>query len=394
MERALQKKIFVINSGSSSLKFQLLSFPQEEVICKGVFERIGGESMDYTMEYQEKKTEVINLSTHEEAIAYLLHEIVEVGVVTSLDEIKGIGHRVAHGGNVPESQIIDENVIERIDRLSIFAPSHNPVNLTGIVAFKKILPDVPQVAVYDTSFHQTMEPEYYLYPLPYKYFTEHQIRKYGFHGTSHKYIATTLKNEYPEMKKIINCHLGNGASICAISNGKSINTSMGFTPLAGLMMGTRTGDIDPAIITYLMELENATPEQINDMMYNKSGFLGVSGVSNDARYVEEAAANGTERAQIAMKMFANRVAQTIATYAIDFGGLDAVIFTAGIGENSVTLREMISEQLSILGIELDTNKNNQNAEWIHSNKSKVKIGIIPTNEELMIARDVVALIND
>lgn len=317
-----------------------------------------------------------------------------MGVVTSLDEINGIGHRVAHGGNIPESEVIDDEVIERIDRLSIFAPSHNPVNLTGIVSFKKILLNIPQVAVYDTSFHQTIEPEYYLYPLPYKYFEEHQIRKYGFHGTSHKYIATILKERYPKIKKIINCHLGNGVSLCAINNGNSMNISMGFTPLAGLMMGTRTGDIDPAIVTYLMELEDATSEEINNIMYNKSGFLGVSGLSNDVRNVEEAAENGNERAQIAMRMFANRVAQTIATYAVDLEGLDAVIFTAGIGENSDTIRKMICDQLMILGIELDVNKNQQNLEWIHSNKSKVKIGIIPTNEELMIANDVATLISE
>lgn len=195
------KKIFVINSGSSSLKFQLISFPKEEIICKGMFERIGEETMDYTIEYKKKKTEVVNLCTHKDAIEYLLKEIVEMGAVTSLDEINGIGHRVAHGGNIPESEVIDDEVIERIDRLSIFAPSHNPVNLTGIVSFKKILLNIPQVAVYDTSFHQTIEPEYYLYPLPYKYFEEHQIRKYGFHGTSHKYIATILKERYPKIKK-------------------------------------------------------------------------------------------------------------------------------------------------------------------------------------------------
>lgn len=388
------KKIFVINSGSSSLKFQLISFPKEEIICKGMFERIGEETMDYTIEYKTKKTEVVNLCTHKDAIEYLLKGIVEMGVVTSLDEINGIGHRVAHGGNIPESEVIDDEVIERIDRLSIFAPSHNPVNLTGIVSFKKILPNIPQVAVYDTSFHQTIEPEYYLYPLPYKYFEEHQIRKYGFHGTSHKYIATILKERYPKIKKIINCHLGNGVSLCAINNGNSMNTSMGFTPLAGLMMGTRTGDIDPAIVTYLMELEDATSEEINNIMYNKSGLLGVSGLSNDVRNVGKAAENGNERAQIAMNMFANRVAQTIATYAIDLEGLDAVIFTAGIGENSDTIRKMICDQLMILGIELDVSKNQQNLEWIHSNKSKVKIGIIPTNEELMIANDVATLISE
>jgi acetate kinase len=311
-----------------------------------------------------------------------------------MDEIEGVGHRVAHGGNTPESQIIDDKVIKLIDDLSIFAPLHNPVNLTGILAFKEILPDIPQVAVYDTAFHQTIEPEYYLYPLPYKYFEEHKIRKYGFHGTSHKYIADTLKESNPEIKKVVNCHLGNGASICAIDDGKSVNTSMGFTPLAGLMMGTRTGDIDPAIVTYLMELENATPEQIDDIMYNESGFLGVSGISNDARDVEEAADNNHERAQLAMKMFANRVAQTIATYAVDLDGLDAVIFTAGIGENSNTVRKMVCDQLSVLGINIDMEKNSQNAEWIHSDRSKVKIGIIPTNEELVIARDVVALTNE
>lgn len=388
------KKIFVINSGSSSLKFQLISFPKEEVICKGIFERIGEESMDLTIKYKEKIKEVIDLSTHKEAIAYLLNKIVDMGIVSSLDEIKGVGHRVAHGGSAPKSQLIDDDVIEKINRLSIFAPSHNPVNLIGIKSFRDILADLPQVAVYDTSFHQTIKPEYYLYPLPYKYFTENKIRKYGFHGTSHKYITHILKEKEPKIKKIINCHLGNGASICAINNGKSVNTSMGFTPLAGLMMGTRTGDIDPAIVTYLMGLENATTEQIDNILYKKSGFLGVSGVSNDVRNVIEAADEGNERAEIAIKMFINRVAQTIATYIIDLEGIDAVIFTAGIGENSSKIRKMVCERLTVLGVEIDENKNNQNAEWIHSSKSRVNIGVIATNEELMIAKDVVALIND
>ena len=387
----MEKIVFVINSGSSSLKFQLMNFPTEEIICKGIFERIGGTSMDFTMNFKEKNTEVINLSTHKEAVEYLLEQIIEMGIIDSLNDIEGVGHRVAHGGSTPDSQIVDDQVIKLIDDLSIFAPSHNPVNLTGILAFKEILPEVPQVAVYDTAFHQTIEPEYFIYPLPYKYYEENKIRKYGFHGTSHKFIADTLKETNPELKKVVNCHLGNGASICAIDDGKSVNTSMGFTPLAGLMMGSRTGDIDPAIVTYLMRLENATADKLDAIMYNESGFLGVSGVSNDARDVEEAANNNNERAQLAMKMFANRVAQTIATYAVDLDGLDAVVFTAGIGENSNTMREAVCEQLSILGIELDADKNAQNAEWIQSDNSRVKVGVIPTDEELMIARDVLVL---
>lgn len=393
-ETGLEKLIFVINSGSSSLKFQLMNLPQEEVICKGIFERIGGESMDFTMNFKEKNTEVVNLSTHKEAVEYLLDKIIELGVIDSLDDIEGVGHRVAHGGSTPKSQIVDDKVIKLIDDLSVFAPSHNPVNLIGILAFKDILPNIPQVAVYDTAFHQTIQPEYYLYPLPYKYFEENKIRKYGFHGTSHKFIVDTLKDSNPELKKIVNCHLGNGASICAINDGKSINTSMGFTPLAGLMMGTRTGDIDPAIVTYLMHLENTTADEIDDILYKESGFLGVSGISNDARDVEKAANEGHERAKIAMKMFVNRVAQTIASYAVDLDGLDAVIFTAGIGENSNTIRKLVCKQLSLLGIKLDAENNNQNTKWIHADDSKVKVGVIPTNEELMIARDVVALTNN
>lgn len=374
------------------MKFQLIKVPKEEIICKGIFERIGSESADFTIEYKEKNTEVINISTHEEAVEYLMNKIIEIGVIDSLVDIEGVGHRVAHGGSASESQIIDDQVENYIDELSIFAPSHNPVNLIGIKAFKKILPDVPQVSVYDTAYHQTIEPEYYLYPLPYKYYEENEIRKYGFHGTSHKYIAETLEYKYPKIKKVISCHLGNGASICAINDGISVNTSMGFTPLAGLMMGTRTGDIDPAIVTHLIQLEDKTPEQVDNIMYNKSGFLGVSGISNDARDVEEAANKGHNRSKLAMKMFANRVAHTIASYVVDLEGLEAIIFTAGIGENSAFIRQMICEQLSVLGVEIDSRKNKSNDEWIHSTGSKVKVGVISTNEELVIAREVVKLI--
>lgn len=386
--------IFVINSGSSSLKFQLIEMPSEEVKFNGIFERIGAEQADLTYTYQGvKHREELLINTHREAVDYLLQLVLDIGVVSSLEEVEGVGHRVAHGGTYADSQLVTGEVLDRITQLNQFAPSHNPVNVLGIEAFQKALPKIGQVAVFDTSFHQTLEEEYFLYPLPYRYYDNHQIRKYGFHGTSHQYIATTvaeLLGDTPN-QKVISCHLGNGASICAIRDGLSVNTSMGFTPLAGLMMGSRSGDIDPSIVTYLQTLGNKSPEEIEDVMNRESGLLGVSGLSNDLRDIEHAAAQGNHRAELAIKMFNNRVAQTIATYIVDLQGVDCLVFTAGIGENSKTMRSSVCQLLSVFGIEIDEEKNHQGATFIQKDSSQIKVAIIPTNEEIMIARDVVRL---
>lgn len=391
----MSQTIFVINSGSSSLKFQLIEMPTEKVSFSGIFERIGAEQTDLSYKYQgEKYKKIVSINNHQKAVDYLLKLILKIGVIKSLDDIDGIGHRVAHGGAYTESKLITEEVIDVIIKMSSFAPSHNPVNAVGIKAFQKALPKIGQVAVFDTSFHQTIEEEHFIYPIPYRYYKDYKIRKYGFHGTSHQYIAETtaqlLKDD--KQNKIISCHLGNGSSICAIKDSISVNTSMGFTPLAGLMMGSRSGDIDPSIVTYIQLLENQTPTEIENLMNRESGLLGVSGISNDFRDIEESSKKGNKNAELAIKMFNNRVAQTIASYIVDLHGVDCLVFTAGIGENSITMRSKVCQLLQCFGIEIDEIKNNEGDTFIHSKSSKVKVAIVPTNEEVMIARDVTKLV--
>ncbi|HFI0977895.1 TPA: acetate/propionate family kinase [Streptococcus suis] len=394
------KKIFAINAGSSSLKFQLLAMPDEEIIAKGIFERIGEPESAFTLVYQgQKETEKLVLSSYKEAVNYLLKKLDEKGIIQSLADIAGVGHRVAHGGDYfKSSALVDQDVINKIDDLSFLAPSHNPANLEVIKAFKELLPNTPNVAVFDTAFHQTLSEEYYLYPLPRKYYDKYRLRKYGFHGTSHKYISLITKEVYKQQGldtdqlKVISCHLGNGASICAMKGQTSINTSMGFTPLAGLMMGSRSGDIDPAILPFLMEEEGLTPGQINTVLNKESGLLAVSEISNDLRDIEEAYHNGNPQAKTAIEMFTNRIAHTIATYIVDLAGVDAIVFTAGIGENSKLIREKVAGKLLAFGVKLDMESNHSGKMVISQEQSSIKLFVLPTNEELMIARDTLELI--
>lgn len=389
----MSQKIMAINAGSSSLKFQLFTMPEEQVITKGLIERIGKQDAIFTIEYaQQKYKETLPVSDHQQAVDHLLKVLLDHKIIRSLDEISGVGHRVAHGGEAfRDSARIDAAALHEIERLSTLAPLHNPVNAIGIRAFLKALPHAKAVAVFDTSFHQTMAPDTYLYPLPYRYYTELGIRRYGFHGTSHKYVSQVCaeKMDTPLSElRIISCHLGNGSSICAIQHGRSVNTSMGFTPLAGVMMGTRCGDIDPSIMPFIAQREAKTPDEMNLLINNESGLLGVSGVSNDYRDVEQAAKNGNPQAQLALRMFANRIRDFIGSYIAHMGGLDALIFTGGIGENSHTARAAICHALDYLGISLDAGKNNSNETFIQQSAAPVSIAVINTNEELMIARDV------
>ncbi|HFI0040036.1 TPA: acetate/propionate family kinase [Streptococcus suis] len=394
------KKIFAINAGSSSLKFQLLAMPDEEIIAKGIFERIGEPESAFTLVYQgQKETEKLVLSSYKEAVHYLLKKLDEKGIIQSLGDIAGVGHRVAHGGDYfKSSALVDQDVINKIDDLSFLAPSHNPANLEVIKAFKELLPNTPNVAVFDTAFHQSLSEEYYLYPLPRKYYDKYRLRKYGFHGTSHKYISLITKEVYKQQGldtdqlKVISCHLGNGASICAMKAQTSINTSMGITPLAGLMMGSRSGDIDPAILPFLMEEEGLTPDQINTILNKESGLLAVSEISNDLRDIEEAYHNGNPQAKTAIEMFTNRIAHTIATYIVDLAGVDAIVFTAGIGENSKLIREKVAGKLLAFGVKLDKESNHSGKMVISQEQSSIKLFVLPTNEELMIARDTLELI--
>lgn len=388
--------ILAINAGSSSLKFQLLNMPSEEVIAKGQVERIGLDKSSFVMSVGEQKKKIErNLENHGEAIALLLDLLINEGVVRSFDEIDGIGHRVAHGGeSFTDSVLIDEYALLEIEKLSGLAPLHNPANLVGIKEFQKALPNAPAVAVFDTAFHQTMPESSFLYPLPREYYEKYGIRKYGFHGTSHKYVterAAQMLNRPLETTKLISCHLGNGASIAAVSGGKSIDTSMGFTPLAGLTMGTRSGNIDPALIPYIMEQTGKSVEDVLNILNKESGMLAVSGFSSDLRDIEIEASKGNKRAQLALDLFADRIHKYIGSYAARMGGVDAIIFTAGIGENSDVIREKVVQGLEFMGVYFDPDLNYIRGEevYISHPHSPVKLLVIPTNEEVMLARDTV-----
>ncbi|MCB6531207.1 acetate kinase [Enterococcus avium] len=394
----MASKIMSINAGSSSLKFQVFEMPEETLLVKGLFERIGlEEEMGFSYSLKDAKVKTtIKGKTHEEAIEFLLHFLLERNVLTSLQELAGVGHRVAHGGeDFKKSSLVDRDALQKIKVLGKLAPLHNPVNVVGIEALQKDLPDCPQVAVFDTSFHQTMEAKNYIYPLPYRFYEEDSVRRYGFHGTSHQFVASEAANclEKPlESLKIISCHLGNGASICGIKDGKSVITSMGFTPLAGLMMGTRCGDIDPSIIPFLQNEKNLSANDMDKLMNAESGFKGITGFSNDTRDIITEAEKGNDRAKLALDMFASRVKQTIGAYAAELDGVDVLIFTAGIGENSSVIREMVCENLTFLGIELDPQMNQKNNRRISTETSKVEVLVVETNEELMIVRDTYHLI--
>lgn len=390
-------KVLVINCGSSSLKYQVLDMTNEVLEAKGLVERIGMEGSVITHEKigMDKFKLVTPMENHKDAIGHVLDAIIDEdhGVVKDMSEIGAVGHRVVHAGEkYAESVIIDDSVLAALEECVELAPLHNPPNLLGIAACQELMPDTPMVAVFDTAFHQTMPPESYIYAIPYEYYEKYGIRRYGFHGTSHRYVAeraSDILNVNINDLKIITCHLGNGASVSAIKRGVCMDTSMGFTPLEGLVMGTRSGDIDPAIVTYIREKEHLAQGEANEILNKKSGVLGISGVSSDFRDLEAAAAEGNERALLAIKVFAHKVRSYIGAYIAEMNGVDAIVFTAGVGENDISMRDIICNDMGNLGIKLDLVKNKvRGKEMIISrDDSRVKIILIPTNEELMIARD-------
>ena len=390
-------KVLVVNCGSSSLKYQLMDMTDESVLAKGLVERIGieGSVLVHQPEGQVKVKLEGSIPSHVEAIQMVLNALIDPnhGVIGSLTEIAAAGHRVAHGAEkFSDSVLITEDVMRGIKECVELAPLHNPANIAGIEACAKLMPGLPQTAVFDTAFHSTIPKHAFLYGLPYEAYEKYHVRRYGFHGTSHKFVAqqaAVMMGKHMSDLRIISCHLGNGASLCAVKYGKSIENSMGFTPLEGLVMGTRCGDIDPAIITYLMRKENMTSAEMEDYLNKKSGVLGISGVSSDFRDVEEAAVAGNERAQLALDVFVHKVRSYIGSYTAAMGGVDAIIFTAGLGENSAMMRDKICNGLEYLGtrIDLERNKIRGQAKEVSVEGSKVKIFVIPTNEEVMIARD-------
>ncbi|WP_214824785.1 acetate kinase [Exiguobacterium algae] len=395
-------KIMAVNAGSSSLKFQLLEMPKEEMLAVGLVERVGKDDAIFTIKYGEgqKFNVVTPLHTHKEAVELALEKLIDLGIIGSFDEISGVGHRVLHGKELyADSVVIDEEVMKNIESFTELGPLHIPPNLTGIRAFQAILPNVPQVAVFDTAFHQTMPEENFLYSLPYEYYTEHGVRKYGFHGTSHKYVtqrAAELLGRPLEDLRLISCHLGSGASIAAVAGGRSIDTTMGFTPLEGITMGTRSGSLDPALIPFLMQKTGKSAEDVLNVMNKESGVYGLSGISSDLRDIEQAAAEGNHRAEVSLKIFSNRIHGYIGQYAAEMNGVDAIIFTAGVGENSDVIRERILRGLEFMGVYWDPSLNNgaRGKElFINYPHSPVKVIIIPTNEELVIARDTVRIAN-
>lgn len=394
-------KILVLNCGSSSLKYQVIDMDTRNPIAKGLVERIGLEGSVLTFNTVLRKKQVIKteIKNHTKAIELVLQQLVDpaAGALKELSEIHAIGHRVVHGGEkFAKSVIIDDSVMKALKDCIELAPLHNPPNIAGIKACQKIMPGIPQVAVFDTAFHQSMSPSSYIYGLPYELYEQYGIRKYGFHGTSHKYVsqrASILLKKPVQELKLISCHLGNGASIAAIRGGKSVDTSMGFTPLDGLMMGTRSGTLDPAVVTYIMCRENFSVDQMNDFLNTKCGALGVSGISSDFRDIEVAAEQGNIRAQLALDIFDYDVKKIIGSYAAVMGGVDAVIFTAGVGENSTSMRAAVCKNMECFGIELDLEKNKVRGEEVDVSKtnSRCKVLVIPTNEELMIALDTLEL---
>ena len=389
-------KIISINAGSSSLKFSLINMENENVIANGVFERIGIDGK-YTIKFNGQKYEKEEqLNNHNDAVNILLKELINLKIVNTLDEIEGVGHRVVQGKDIfDKTVIVDDEVMKKLDSIKHFAPLHNPANMLGIEAFKKALPNVPNTVVFDTAFHQTMNKETYLYAVPYEWYEKYGIRKYGAHGTSHRYITETVKDLLKTDKfKLISCHIGNGGSITAIKDGKCVDTSMGFTPLAGIMMGTRSGDVDPSIIPPVMEAENKTIDDIINDLNKHSGVLGLSGISSDMRDIEDAYNEGNPRAVLTFNKYIQRIVDYIAQYYVRLGGADVIAFTAGVGENSPILRKLVCEKLACLGVKLDEEKNNVRGKLtkISADDSKVAVYVIPTDEELMIARDTLELI--
>ena len=396
-------KILVLNCGSSSLKYQLINMETEEVLASGKYERIGEKEAFITHKVNGQKIKIENPAyNHTEAIEFTLKQLTnpEYKVIDSLDEINAIGHRLVHGGEkISESVVIDDKVIEVLKEYTDLAPLHNPACILGIEACKEVMPDKPMVGVFDTAFHASIPKEKYIYPIPYEYYKKYGVRKYGFHGTSHMFVSKRLaeiENISLEGTKIVTCHLGQGSSICAIKDGKSIDTSMGLTPLGGIPMVTRCGDLDPSVITYLMKKENLTPSEMEDILNKKSGLTGISGLAPDFREIEDASNADNEKAKIAVDEFDYAIASYIAKYAVAMNGIDYIIFTGGVGENQINIRKGICEKLEFMGVKLDLDANNMRGEEkvISSQDSKIKVYVIPTNEELMIAKETERLINE
>lgn len=391
-------KIISINAGSSSLKFSLYNMEDESVIASGLFERIGIEGSNYVIKFNgEKVCEEVELNNHTDAVKVLLDKLVALNIISSLDEINGVGHRLVHGKDkYSESVIITDEVVNDLDEFKDFAPLHNPANVLGIKAFKDVLPEVPMVGVFDTAFHQTMNKEAYLYPVPYNWYREYGVRKYGFHGTSHRYITDSVRSILGRDDfKLISCHIGNGGSITAVKNMKCVDTTMGFTPLAGIMMGTRSGEIDSSIIPYVMEKEGKNASEIIDDLNKNSGLLGLSEYSSDMRDILEKCDLGDEKAIVAKNKYVRRVVDYIAQYYVLLEGADVIVFTAGVGENSTPIRREICEKLSCLGVKIDLDQNAKRGELTKrsTDDSSIDVYVVPTDEELMIARDTLKLIN-
>ena len=390
-------KVLVINAGSSSLKYQLIDMDTEAVMAKGLCERIGidGSKLNHTPNGKDKVVIEKNMKDHSDAIAMVLDALTDKdhGVIADMSEITAVGHRVVHGGELfSKSVVIDDEVKDAIKECTPLAPLHNPANLIGIEACEKAMPGVPQVGVFDTAFHQTMPKEAYMYGLPYELYTDYKVRRYGFHGTSHKYVTARVAEilgKKPEDLKIITCHLGHGSSLTAVRNGKSVATSMGFTPLAGTVMGTRCGSIDPAIVKFIADTKGMSLAEVDNLLNKESGVYGISGVSSDFRDLDAAASEGNERAKLALDMFVYSVRKYIGQYIVQMGGVDVIVFTAGVGENSKSSRKAIAEYFGYLGVTIDDEANSKRGEdiMISTPDSKVKVFVIPTNEELVIARD-------
>ena len=389
-------KILVINCGSSSLKYQLIDMENEQVLAKGNYERIGQKNSFVTHKVAGEKYLIEHpVSSHKEAFEIMLEQLQhkDYGVIKDLNEINAIGHRIPHGTDIfDKSVLITDEVIAEIEKTTELAPIHNPPTINGIKACKEIMPGKPMVAVFDTAFHHTISKERYIYPVPYKYYEKYKMRKYGFHGTSHRYVsarvAELIGKKKEELKTVV-CHLGQGASLCAVLNGESVDTSMGFTPVAGIPMCARSGDLDPSIVTFLMRKEGLTPDEMDAILNKESGVLGISGVSPDFRDIEKEADEGNERAVLARKAYCYLVAQYIAKYGVSMQGIDVIAFTAGIGENQINIRKMICENLEWLGVKIDLEMNNCRGEEVEISTpdSKIKVWVVPTNEELVIARD-------
>ena len=385
-------KILSVNAGSSSLKFQMYEMPEEKVLISGVFERIGIEGSFYTIKLNgEKIKKEVDLPTHKDAFTILIKELMDNNIVESLDDIKGVGHRIVQGGSYfDKTVVVDEDVIAKIDELSALAPLHNPAAIVGIRAAQEVIPGAVQTVVFDTAFHQTMNEETYLYALPYEWAKDYKIRRYGAHGTSHKYVSARMNEILGRSNtKLITCHIGNGASISAVKDGRCVNTSMGLTPNAGLIMGSRCGDIDATIVPYMMEALKVSPKEMDTILNKQSGLLGISGVSSDSRDIEEGIAKGNDRCILAQKMYVRRIVDYIAKYYVELEGCDAIIFTAGVGENSISTRREVLDGLKVLGVKVDEEANNVRGveTRITTEDSSIPAYIIPTDEELMIARD-------